>query len=82
MHEIRTLAVDARRRGLMTAYGCGKEEPKKAAEAPARPRAAPPEVVVVKIGHVGPTTGRRPIWARTTKTAPAWRSTMPTPRAS
>ncbi|HEY7943081.1 MAG TPA: ABC transporter substrate-binding protein, partial [Casimicrobiaceae bacterium] len=42
---------------LMTAYGCGKEEPKKTAEAPA-PTAAPaaPEVVV-KIGHVGPTTG-------------------------
>jgi len=41
---------------LMTAYGCGKEEPKKAAEAP---KAAPPaeEVVVVKIGHAGPLTG-------------------------
>ena len=41
---------------LITAYGCGKEEPKKAAEAP---KAAAPveEVVVVKIGHAGPLTG-------------------------
>src|SRR5512137_2132144 len=41
---------------LLTIYGCGKEEPKKAAEAP---KAAPPaeEVVVVKIGHAGPLTG-------------------------
>jgi branched-chain amino acid transport system substrate-binding protein len=40
---------------LMTVYGCGKEEPKKAAEAPAAAPAAPE--TVVKIGHVGPTTG-------------------------
>jgi branched-chain amino acid transport system substrate-binding protein len=41
---------------LITLYGCGKEEPKKAAEAP---KAAAPaeEVVVVKIGHAGPLTG-------------------------
>ena len=41
---------------LITVYGCGKEEPKKAAEAP---KAAPPaeEVMVVKIGHAGPLTG-------------------------
>jgi len=40
---------------LITLYGCGKEEPKKA-EAP---KAAAPveEVVVVKIGHAGPLTG-------------------------
>ena len=40
---------------LVTFYGCGKEEPKKA-EAP---KAAAPaeEVVVVKIGHAGPLTG-------------------------
>ena len=40
---------------LVTLYGCGKEEPKKA-EAP---KAAAPveEVVVVKIGHAGPLTG-------------------------
>ena len=41
---------------LVTAYGCGKEEPKKvdtpsASAAPAMPEAT------VKIGHVGPTTG-------------------------
>ena len=42
---------------LLTAYGCGKEEPKKA-DAPAPTAAAPamPEMTV-KIGHVGPTTG-------------------------
>ena len=40
---------------LVTIYGCGKEEPKKA-EAP---KAAAPaeEVVTVKIGHAGPLTG-------------------------
>ena len=40
---------------LVTVYGCGKEEPKKA-EAP---KAAAPveESVVVKIGHAGPLTG-------------------------
>ena len=41
---------------LITVYGCGKEEPKKAAEAP---KAAPPaeEMVIVKIGHAAPLTG-------------------------
>src|SRR5437867_6047084 len=53
----RSLGVSLVAVALATAYGCGKEEPKKTAEAPA-PAAAPaaPEVVV-KIGHVGPTTG-------------------------
>src|SRR2546426_1343740 len=53
----RSLGLTLVTAALMTAYGCGKEEPKKTAEAPA-PAAAPaaPEVVV-KIGHVGPTTG-------------------------
>ncbi|HTP45887.1 MAG TPA: branched-chain amino acid ABC transporter substrate-binding protein [Casimicrobiaceae bacterium] len=43
---------------LAVAYGCGKEEPAKQAAAPAAAPAAPamPEVVV-KVGHVGPTTG-------------------------
>ena len=76
----RTLALTLVAAALMTAYGCGKEEPKKAAEAPAAPAAAPE--TVVKIGHVGPTPARRRTWARTTKTAPVWRSTMPMPRAS
>ncbi len=41
---------------LVAVYGCGKEEPKKAAEAP---KAAAPaeETVTVKIGHAGPLTG-------------------------
>ena len=44
---------------LITVYGCGKEEPKKAAEAPkaAAPAAPAEEVVTVKIGHAGPLTG-------------------------
>ena len=43
---------------LMTLYGCGKEEPKKAAEAPKAPAAPPVEQpVTVKIGHAGPLTG-------------------------
>ena len=41
---------------LVTMYGCGKEEPKKAAEAP-KPAAPVEEVLVVKIGHAGPLTG-------------------------
>src|SRR6188474_2359879 len=41
---------------LMTVYGCGKEEAKKA-EAPKTPAAPAEEVVVVKIGHAGPLTG-------------------------
>jgi len=41
---------------LVTIYGCGKEEPKKA-EAPKAPAAPAEEVVVVKIGHAGPLTG-------------------------
>ena len=40
---------------LVTLYGCGKEEPKKA-EAP-KPAAPVEEVLVVKIGHAGPLTG-------------------------
>ena len=44
---------------LITVYGCGKEEPKKAAEAPkaAAPAAPAEDVVTVKIGHAGPLTG-------------------------
>ena len=44
---------------LVTFYGCGKEEPKKA-EAPkaaAAPAAPAEETVTVKIGHAGPLTG-------------------------
>jgi branched-chain amino acid transport system substrate-binding protein len=54
----RTLGLTLVAAALMTAYGCGKEEPKKTAEAPAATPAAPAAPgVVVKIGHVGPTTG-------------------------
>jgi len=41
---------------LVTAYGCGKEEPKKV-EAPATAGAPAMPGATVKIGHVGPTTG-------------------------
>jgi branched-chain amino acid transport system substrate-binding protein len=53
----RSLGLSLVAAALLTAYGCGKEEPKPQAAAPA-PAAAPamPEAVV-KIGHVGPTTG-------------------------
>ena len=37
-------------------FGCGKEAPKQQAAAPQTP-AAPPPLMVVKIGHVGPLTG-------------------------
>jgi branched-chain amino acid transport system substrate-binding protein len=43
---------------LITIYGCGKEEPKKSAEAPKTTAAAPvDDSVTVKIGHAGPLTG-------------------------
>jgi branched-chain amino acid transport system substrate-binding protein len=45
---------------LAATYGCGKEEPKKAAEAPKAPAAAAApadDSVTVKIGHAGPLTG-------------------------
>src|SRR5438552_9973058 len=41
---------------LVTAYGCGKEEPKKVEASATTAAPATPEAVV-KIGHVGPTTG-------------------------
>jgi branched-chain amino acid transport system substrate-binding protein len=40
---------------LISVYGCSKEEPKKAAEAPKAPPAD--TAVAVKIGHAGPLTG-------------------------
>jgi branched-chain amino acid transport system substrate-binding protein len=40
---------------LISVYGCSKEEPKKAAEAPTAPPAD--TAVTVKIGHAGPLTG-------------------------
>jgi branched-chain amino acid transport system substrate-binding protein len=42
---------------LITMYGCGKEEPKKAADAPKAATPPAEEVVVVKLGHAGPLTG-------------------------
>jgi len=58
MNMSRKLGLSLIAAALVTLYGCGKEEPKKAAEAPKAP-AAPvvEEVVVVKIGHAGPLTG-------------------------
>ncbi|MCC7041211.1 MAG: branched-chain amino acid ABC transporter substrate-binding protein [Burkholderiales bacterium] len=54
----RKLGITVVAAALIAAYGCGKQEEPKKAEAPAAP-AAPPveEVVVVKIGHGGPLTG-------------------------
>ena len=55
MNTNRKLGLTLVAAALVTFYGCGKEEPKKA-EAP---KAAAPleEVVTVKIGHAGPLTG-------------------------
>ena len=49
-----TLGLTLISAALVTVYGCGKEEPKKAAEAPKAPAE---ETVTVKIGHGGPLTG-------------------------
>jgi branched-chain amino acid transport system substrate-binding protein len=54
MNMTRKLGLTVIAAALVTVYGCGKEEPKKAAEAP---KAPVEEVVVVKIGHAGPLTG-------------------------
>ena len=56
MNMNRKLGLTLVAAALVTFYGCGKEEPKKA-EAPKA--AAPPaeETVTVKIGHAGPLTG-------------------------
>ena len=57
-HVERKLGLTLVAAALVTVYGCGKEEPKKAAEAPeGRPPPPAEEVVTVKIGHAGPLTG-------------------------
>ncbi len=55
----RKLSVALMGAALIAAYGCGKEEPAKTAEAPkaAAPAAPAEETVTVKIGHAGPLTG-------------------------
>ena len=51
MNMSRKLGLSLVAAALLTLYGCGKEEPKKAAEAPKAPAAPVEEVVVVKIGE-------------------------------
>ena len=54
-----TLGLSLVAAALVTAYGCGREEPKKA-EAPkttTAPAAPADDSVTVKIGHAGPLTG-------------------------
>ena len=53
MNMNRKLGLTLVAAALVTFYGCGKEEPKKA-EAPKAPAE---DVVTVKIGHAGPLTG-------------------------
>ena len=53
MNTNRKLGLTLVAAALVTFYGCGKEEPKKA-EAP---KAPVEDVVTVKIGHAGPLTG-------------------------
>src|SRR5438128_6248873 len=53
----RSLGLTLVAAALVTAYGCGKEEPPKKAEAPAATTAPAMAEVTVKIGHAGPTTG-------------------------
>jgi branched-chain amino acid transport system substrate-binding protein len=59
MNMSRKLGLTFVAAALVAVYGCGKEEPKKAAEAPKPAAAAAPaeEVITVKIGHAGPLTG-------------------------
>ncbi len=53
----RSLGLTLVAAALVTAYGCGKEEPKKVDTAPAAAAAPAMPEQVVTIGHVGPTTG-------------------------
>src|SRR5258705_1212813 len=53
----RSLGLTLIAAALVTVYGCGKEEPKKEAAAPAAPAAPAMPEVTVKVGHVDPTTG-------------------------
>src|SRR3954452_22603175 len=58
MNMSRKLGLTVVAAALITVYGCGKEEPKKSAEAPKATAAAPADdTVTVKIGHAGPLTG-------------------------
>jgi branched-chain amino acid transport system substrate-binding protein len=57
MNMSRKLGLSIVAAALITVYGCGKEEPKKAAEAPKAAAAPAEEVITVKIGHAGPLTG-------------------------
>ena len=54
-----TLGLTLISAALVTVYGCGKEESKKAEAPKAGSTAAAPaeETVTVKIGHAGPLTG-------------------------
>jgi branched-chain amino acid transport system substrate-binding protein len=56
MNMNRKLGLSLVAAALVTFYGCGKEEPKKA-EAPKAAAAPAEETVTVKIGHAGPLTG-------------------------
>ena len=53
----RSLGLTIVAAALVTAYGCGKEEPKKADTPAAAARTRNARSSVVKIGHAGPTTG-------------------------
>jgi branched-chain amino acid transport system substrate-binding protein len=61
MNLNRTLGVTLVAAALVTAYGCSREEPKKAEAPKPAPTAAPAapadETVTVRIGHAGPLTG-------------------------
>ena len=56
MNNIKLNSITLAVAGALALVGCGKEEPKPAPAAPAAAPVAKPEQVV-KIGHVGPTTG-------------------------
>lgn len=57
MNMSRKLGLTLVAAALITVYGCGKEEPKKSAEAPKATAAPAEETITVKVGHAGPLTG-------------------------
>ncbi len=57
MNLTRQLGITIVAAAILATYGCSKEEPQKAAEAPKAAAPAAEETVTVKIGHAGPLTG-------------------------
>jgi branched-chain amino acid transport system substrate-binding protein len=79
------LSIVASAAVLLAACGKKEEAPKATAAAPAAAPApaapAAPTELVIKIGHVAPTSGTAAHLGKDKRTVRAWRSRISTPRA-